>query len=113
MGGDEGFEGGDGDVASQVTVNIGGQEYTLEPAEDELGGDEGFEGDMGGAEGGFDDAGLEGQDLVREFSDPDSISPGSGFGFGSLCDDVRTYIRDDKSLCINVTMKVQTGVVWV
>ena len=62
MGGDEGFEGGDGDVASQVTVNIGGQEYTLEPAEDELGGDEGFEGDMGGAEGGFDDAGLEGQD---------------------------------------------------
>jgi len=44
---DEGFEGEGGDMADDVTVEIGGQRYSLVLDEDEMG-DEGFEGDAGG-----------------------------------------------------------------
>ena len=50
----------------------------------------------------------------RIFSgDATAINPGSTVGYDALCSDVAEYVQNGESIVINVTMKVQTEVVWV
>jgi len=55
------------------------------------------------------------QNLVREMSDESAtaVQPGTNYGWETFCHDVDEYVRGDKTIVIDVVLKVQTEVTWV